>query len=136
MRDQRSVLFVRVHNAEWPQIAATYLTHLAGDRVEARSASSVTAASVDPAVVAAVAVDGIDVSVEVQKVLTAEAVQESDVVIAMGCSDVFPVFPGTRFEDWVLEDSAGQGVDSVRAVRDRIRGCMEAHIAEIAPAGG
>ncbi len=136
MSDKPSVLFVCVHNAGRSQMAAAYLTHLAGDRVEVRSAGSAPAGSVNPAVVAALAEEGIDISAEVPKVLTVAAVQESDVVITMGCGDVCPVFPGKRYEDWVLEDPAGQGVDSVRPIRDEIRGRVEALIAEIAPAGG
>ncbi len=130
-----SVLFVCVHNAGRSQMAAAYLTHLAGDRVEVRSAGSAPADSVNPAVVAALAEEGIDISAEVPKVLTVEAVQESDVVITMGCGDVCPVFPGKRYEDWVLEDPAGQGVEAVRPIRDEIRGRIEALIAEIAPHG-
>jgi arsenate reductase len=130
-----SVLFVCVHNAGRSQMAAAYLTHLAGGRVEVRSAGSAPAESVNPAVVAALAEEGIDISAEVPKVLTVEAVQESDVVITMGCGDVCPVFPGKRYEDWVLADPAGQGVDAVRPIRDEIRRRIEALIAEIAPAG-
>jgi arsenate reductase len=135
MSDKPSVLFVCVHNAGRSQMAAAYLTHLAGDRVEVRSAGSAPADTVNPAVVAALAEEGIDISTEVPKVLTVEAVQESDVVITMGCGDVCPVFPGKRYEDWVLEDPAGQGVEAVRPIRDQIRGRIEELIAEIAPAG-
>ena len=134
MSERPSVLFVCVHNAGRSQMAAAYLTHLAGDRVEVRSAGSAPADTVNPAVVAALAEEGIDISTEVPKVLTVEAVQESDVVITMGCGDVCPVFPGKRYEDWVLEDPAGQGVEAVRPIRDQIRGRIEALIAEIAPA--
>ena len=134
MSDKPSVLFVCVHNAGRSQMAAAYLTHLAGDRVEVRSAGSAPADSVNPAVVAALLEEGIDISAETPKVLTVDAVRESDVVITMGCGDVCPIFPGKRYEDWVLEDPAGQGVDSVRPIRDEIRGRIEALIAEIAPA--
>ncbi len=134
MSSRPSVLFVCVHNAGRSQMAAAYLTHLAGDRVEVRSAGSAPAESVNPAVVAALAEEGIDISRETPKVLTVDAVKESDVVITMGCGDVCPVFPGKRYEDWVLEDPAGQGVESVRPIRDEIRGRIEALIAEIAPA--
>jgi arsenate reductase len=133
--DKPSVLFVCVHNAGRSQMAAAYLTHLAGDRVEVRSAGSAPAESVNPAVVAALLEEGIDISAETPKVLTVDAVRESDVVITMGCGDVCPIFPGKRYEDWVLEDPAGQGVESVRPIRDEIRGRIEALIAEIAPAG-
>ncbi len=134
MSAKPSVLFVCVHNAGRSQMAAAYLTHLAGDRVEVRSAGSAPAESVNPAVVAALAEEGIDISRETPKVLTVDAVRESDVVITMGCGDVCPIFPGKRYEDWVLEDPAGQGVESVRPIRDEIRGRIEALIAEIAPA--
>ena len=134
MSEQPSVLFVCVHNAGRSQMAAAYLTHLAGDRVEVRSAGSAPADSVNQAVVAALLEDGIDISAEVPKVLTVDAVKESDVVITMGCGDVCPIFPGKRYEDWKLEDPAGQGVDAVRPIRDDIRGRIEALIAEIAPA--
>jgi arsenate reductase len=132
--DKPSVLFVCVHNAGRSQMAAAYLTHLAGDRVEVRSAGSAPADSVNPAVVAALLEEGIDISAETPKVLTVDAVRESDVVITMGCGDVCPIFPGKRYEDWVLEDPAGQGVEAVRPIRDEIRGRIEALIAEIAPA--
>ena len=133
MTDKPSVLFVCVHNAGRSQMAAAYLTHLAGDRVEVRSAGSAPADSVNPAVVAALLEEGIDISAETPKVLTVDAVRESDVVITMGCGDVCPIFPGKRYEDWVLEDPAGQGVEAVRPIRDEIRGRIEALIAEIAP---
>ena len=134
LSDRPSVLFVCVHNAGRSQMAAAYLTFLAGDRVEVRSAGSAPAEAVNPAVVAALLEEGIDISAEVPKVLTVEAVQESDVVITMGCGDVCPVFPGKRYEDWVLADPAGQGVDDVRPIRDEIRGRIERLIDEIAPA--
>jgi arsenate reductase len=133
MSDTPSVLFVCVHNAGRSQMAAAYLTHLAGDRVEVRSAGSAPAESVNAAVVAALLEEGIDISAETPKVLTVDAVRESDVVITMGCGDVCPIFPGKRYEDWVLEDPAGQGVEAVRPIRDEIRSRIEALIAEIAP---
>ena len=126
-----SVLFVCVHNAGRSQMAAAYLSALAGDRVEVRSAGSAPADTVNPAVVAAMAEEGIDISAEVPKVLTAEAVEASDYVITMGCGDACPFFPGTMYLDWVLEDPAGQGVDAVRPIRDEIRARVEALIAEI-----
>ena len=131
--EKPSVLFVCVHNAGRSQMAAAYLMHLAGDRVEVRSAGSAPADQVNPAAVAAMAEEGIDISAEVPKVLTLDAVRESDVVITMGCGDTCPVYPGKRYEDWSLEDPAGQGVDSVRPIRDEIRGRIEALINEIAP---
>ena len=131
-----SVLFVCVHNAGRSQMAAAYLTHLAGDRVEVRSAGSAPAQTVNPAVVQALREEGIDISAEVPKVLTTEAVKESDVVITMGCGDACPIFPGKRYEDWQLDDPAGQGVDAVRPIRDEIRRRIEVLISQIAPEGG
>lgn len=123
-----SVLFVCVHNAGRSQMAAAFLTHLAGDRVQVRSAGSAPADGVNPAVVEAMAEAGIDVSAEIPKVLTAEAVRASDVVITMGCGDTCPVFPGKRYLDWQLPDPAGQDVGAVRPIRDaiemRIRGLL------------
>ena len=135
MSDKPSVLFVCVHNAGRSQMAAAYLTHLAGDRVEVRSAGSAPAETVNPAVVAALAEEGIDISAEVPKVLTTDAVKESDVVITMGSCDVCPIYPGKRYEDWVLQDPAGQGVAAVRPIRDEIRSRIETLITEIAPGG-
>mgnify|MGYP002138179428 CR=1 FL=1 len=131
-----SVLFVCVHNAGRSQMAAAYLTHLAGDRVEVRSAGSAPAETVNPAVVRALAEEGIDISAEVPKVLTTEAVEQSDVVITMGCGDACPIFPGKRYEDWKLDDPAGQGVDAVRPIRDEIRRRIEVLVSQIAPGGG
>ena len=126
-----SVLFVCVHNAGRSQMAAAYLTHFAGDRIEARSAGSAPAESVNPAVVLALAEEGIDISTETPKVLTPAAVKESDVVITMGCGDACPIFPGKRYEDWVLDDPAGHGVGAVRPIRDEIRRRIEQLICEI-----
>ncbi len=134
MTEKPSVLFVCVHNAGRSQMAAAYLSHLSQGRVEVLSAGSAPADSINPAVVAAMLEEGIDISKEVPKVLTTEAVKESDVVITMGCGDVCPIFPGKRYEDWVLEDPAGQGVESVRPIRDEIRSRIEQLISEIAPA--
>ncbi|MEU5440350.1 arsenate reductase ArsC [Streptomyces griseofuscus] len=120
MPDLPSVLFVCVHNAGRSQMAAAFLTHLAGDHVQVRSAGSAPAATVNPAVVAAMAEAGIDVSAEIPKVLTVDAVRSSDVVITMGCGDTCPVFPGKRYLDWQLPDPAGQGVAAVRPIRDEI----------------
>ncbi|WP_329168125.1 arsenate reductase ArsC [Streptomyces sp. NBC_01267] len=126
-----SVLFVCVHNAGRSQMAAAFLTHLAGDRVEVRSAGSAPADAVNPSVVEAMAEVGVDVSAEVPKVLTVEAVQASDVVITMGCGDACPVFPGKQYLDWQLPDPAGQGVRAVRPIRDEIRARIEALIAHV-----
>lgn len=115
-----SVLFVCVHNAGRSQMAAAFLTHLAGDHVQVRSAGSAPADTVNPAVVAAMAESGIDISAEIPKVLTVDAVRSSDVVITMGCGDTCPVFPGKRYLDWQLPDPAGQGVAAVRPIRDEI----------------
>ncbi|MFE2990262.1 arsenate reductase ArsC [Streptomyces sp. NPDC059262] len=128
-----SVLFVCVHNAGRSQMAAAFLTQLAGDRVQVRSAGSAPADSVNAAVVQALTEVGIDISAEVPKVLTAEAVQASDVVITMGCGDTCPVFPGKRYLDWQLTDPAGQGVDAVRPIRDEIEHRIRGLIEEIAP---
>jgi arsenate reductase len=120
-----SVLFVCVHNAGRSQMAAAFLTHLAGDRVEVRSAGSSPANSVNPAVVEALLEVGIDISNEQPKVLTTSAVEQSDVVITMGCGDACPFFPGKRYLDWVLPDPAGQGVADVRPIRDQIKKLVE-----------
>jgi arsenate reductase len=134
MTDRPTVLFVCVHNAGRSQMAAGYLQHLAGDRVEVLSAGSAPADQVNPAAVAAMAEDGVDITAGEPKLRTTEAVRESDVVITMGCGDACPIFPGKRYEDWQLDDPAGQGVDAVRPIRDEIRARIEALIAEIAPA--
>lgn len=133
MSDKPSVLFVCVHNAGRSQMAAAYLTHLAGDRIDVRSAGSAPAETVNPAVAAALAEEGIDISAEVPKVLTVEGVQESDVVITMGCGDVCPVFPGKLYQDWVLADPAGEGIDAVRPIRDEIRARIVRLIGELSP---
>lgn len=126
-----SVLFVCVHNAGRSQMAAAYLTSLSGGAIEVRSAGSQPADQVNPAAVAAMAEVGIDLSAEIPKVLTTEAVQESDVVITMGCGDTCPFFPGKRYEDWVLEDPAGQGVEAVRPIRDEIKARVQDLIASL-----
>lgn len=133
MSDKPSVLFVCVHNAGRSQMAAAWLTHLAGDRIEVRSAGSAPGDAVNPAAVEAMAEVGIDISAETPKVLTIEAVQASDVCVTMGCGDACPVFPGKRYLDWKLEDPAGQGVEAVRPIRDEIKVLIEGLIAEIAP---
>ncbi|MEU6236867.1 arsenate reductase ArsC [Kitasatospora sp. NPDC047058] len=127
-----SVLFVCVHNAGRSQMAAAFLAHLGRDRVEVRSAGSAPADAVNPAVVEAMREVGIDISAEVPKVLTVEAVQASDVVITMGCGDACPYFPGKRYLDWELDDPAGQGVDAVRPIRDRIERRIRGLLAELA----
>ncbi|GAA2499621.1 arsenate reductase ArsC [Streptomyces gobitricini] len=133
MSQKPSVLFVCVHNAGRSQMAAAWLTHLAGDRVEVRSAGSAPADRVNPAAVEAMREVGIDMSAETPKILTVDAVKASDVCITMGCGDTCPVFPGKRYLDWPLEDPAGQGVEAVRPIRDEIRKLVEGLIEEIAP---
>ncbi|MFF0793769.1 arsenate reductase ArsC [Streptomyces spiralis] len=126
-----SVLFVCVHNAGRSQMAAGFLSHLAGDRVEVRSAGSMPGNQVNPAAVEAMQEVGIDISAAEPKILTTEAVQASDYVITMGCGDACPIFPGKKYLDWALEDPAGKGVESVRPIRDEIQKRIEALIAEI-----
>ena len=127
------VLFVCVQNSGRSQMAAAWLTHLAGDRVEVRSAGSDPGDQVNPAAVEAMAEVGIDISRETPKILTVDAVRESDVCITMGCGDTCPVFPGKRYLDWKLDDPAGQGVEAVRPIRDEIKTLVEGLIAGIAP---
>jgi len=116
-----SVLFVCVHNAGRSKMAAAYTRVLSGGAVEVRSAGSAPAESINPAVREVMLEQGIDISAEKPKILTTDAVRASDVVITMGCGDTCPIFPGKRYEDWVLEDPAGQGVAAVRPIRDEIR---------------
>ena len=134
MPDRPTVLFVCVHNAGRSQMAAGYLEHLGGGRIEVLSAGSAPADQVNPAAVAAMAEDGVDITAGTPKLLTTEAVRESDVVITMGCGDACPIFPGKRYEDWELDDPAGRGVDAVRPIRDEIRARVEALVAELLPA--
>lgn len=119
--DRPSVLFVCVHNAGRSQMAAAYVAHLSGGAVEVRSAGSAPGDAVNPVAVEAMREEGIDISAERPKVLTPDAVQSSDVVVTMGCGDACPFFPGVRYEDWVLDDPAGQGIEAVRPIRDEIR---------------
>jgi len=129
-----SVLFVCVHNAGRSQMASAFLTTLAKGAIEVRSAGSQPADKVNSAAVEAMSEVGIDMSAEIPKILTTEAVKESDVVITMGCGDECPYFPGKRYEDWVLEDPAGQGVEAVRPIRDEIKARIENLITELLPA--
>lgn len=133
MTRKPTVLFVCVHNAGRSQMAAGWLQHLAGDRVEVLSAGSQPADRINPAAVRAMAEVGVDIAAEQPKVLTDAAVQESDVVITMGCGDECPFYPGKRYEDWQLEDPAGQGLEAVRPIRDEIRVRIEALVAELVP---
>ena len=130
-----SVLFVCVHNAGRSHMAAAFLHRLGEGRVEVRSAGSAPAESVNPAVVAAMAEAGIDLTAETPKILTTEAVQASDVVITMGCGDACPVFPGKRYLDWRLDDPAGQGVAAVRPIRDDIERRVRGLLSELLPGG-
>jgi len=126
-----TVLFVCVHNAGRSQMAAGYLQHLAGDRVQVLSAGTEPKDQVNPSAIAAMAEEGIDIAHSTPKVLTSESVQDSDYVITMGCGDACPFFPGKTYLDWPLSDPAGKGVDEVRPIRDEIRAKVEALIAEI-----
>jgi arsenate reductase len=127
------VLFVCVHNAGRSQMAAGFLAHLAGDRVVVRSAGSAPADSVNPAVIEAMEEVGIDLRATGAhpKMLDEAAVRASDVVITMGCGDACPIFPGKRYEDWTLDDPAGQGIDAVRPIRDEIRARIETLMASL-----
>ena len=129
-----TVLFVCVHNAGRSQMAAGYMTALSEGRVEVLSAGSEPKDRINPTAIEAMAEEGIDIANNTPKVLTVEAVKESDVVITMGCGDACPIFPGKRYEDWALEDPAGKDITTVRRVRDEIRGRIESLLAEILPA--
>lgn len=126
-----TVLFVCVHNAGRSQMAAGFMTKLGGGQIEVLSAGSAPKDQINPVAIEVMAEVGIDIANNTPKVLTVEAVKESDVVITMGCGDVCPVFPGKRYEDWVLEDPAGKDIDSVRAIRDEIRSKVENLLAEL-----
>ena len=129
-----TVLFVCVHNAGRSQMAAGYLQALAGDRVEVLSAGSEPRDEINPVAIEAMAEEGVDIAGNQPKVLTTDAVRASDVVITMGCGDACPIFPGKRYEDWQLDDPAGQGIESVRPIRDDIKGRIEQLLTEILPA--
>ena len=131
MPHRPTVLFVCVHNAGRSQMAAGYLRALGGDAVEVLSAGSAPGDAVNPAAVTVMAEEGIDISQAIPALLTTEAVRESDVVITMGCGDACPIFPGKRYEDWVLDDPAGQGIEAVRRIRDEIRGRVVTLLAEL-----
>ena len=133
MTHKPAVLFVCVHNAGRSQMAAGFLRDIAGDRIEVRSAGSMPAEQINPIAVEAMSELGIDITAEQPKVLTTEAVQASDVVITMGCGDACPFFPGKRYEDWTLDDPAGQGIDAVRPIRDEIRRRIEQLTSELLP---
>ena len=133
MSDKPSVLFVCVHNAGRSQMAAGWLRHLAGDAVEVRSAGSEPADQINPAAVEAMREVGIDITDQAPTKLTWDTAQESDVIITMGCGDACPIFPGKRYEDWKLDDPAGQGIDTVRPIRDAIRTRIDQLIRELIP---
>ena len=126
-----TVLFVCVHNAGRSQMAAGFMQHLAGEKVSVLSAGSAPKDSINPIAIAAMAEVGIDIAHNQPKVLTVEAVKESDAVITMGCGDACPIFPGKRYEDWVLEDPAGQSIEVVRKIRDEIKQKVEKLLAEL-----
>lgn len=126
-----SVLFVCVHNAGRSQMAAGYLAALGNGRIEVLSAGSEPKDQINQVAIAAMAEDGIDIAHNVPKILTTDAVRDSDVVITMGCGDVCPIFPGKRYEDWKLDDPAGQGIEAVRPIRDEIKARVEALIAQL-----
>ena len=126
-----TVLFVCVHNAGRSQMAAGFMQHIAGEKVNVLSAGSAPKDSINPIAIAAMAEVGIDIAHNQPKVLTVEAVKESDAVITMGCGDACPIFPGKRYEDWVLEDPAGQSIDVVRKIRDEIKQKVEKLLAEL-----
>lgn len=129
-----SVLFVCVHNAGRSQMAAGYLRHLGGDRIRVFSAGSAPAESLNPVAVEVMAEEGIDISGSAPRLLSVDAVRESDVVVTMGCGDACPVFPGKRYEDWVLADPAGQSPDTVRLIRDEIKARVTILLGELADA--
>jgi len=131
--ERPSVLFVCVHNAGRSQMAAGFLTHLAGDQIEVRSAGSLPAEKVNPVAVAAMAEVGIDIAAETPKVLTTGAVEASTLVVTMGCGDTCPIFPGIRYEDWQLDDPAGKDLHTVRVIRDAVRARVENLISELLP---
>jgi arsenate reductase (thioredoxin) len=131
MTDKPSVLFVCVHNAGRSQMAAGFLAHLGAGRIEVRSAGSAPGDRVNPVAVEAMKEVGIDISAEQPKILTSDAVRESDVCVTMGCGDACPYFPGKRYLDWVLDDPAGQGIEAVRPIRDEIERRVRALIDEL-----
>ena len=126
-----SVLFVCVHDAGRSQMAAGYLKQLSGGAIDVRSAGNEPADKINPVAVQAMAEEGIDIAAEQPTILTTDAVQASDVVITMGCGDSCPYYPGKRYEDWTLDDPAGQGIDVVRAIRNQIRQRVEQLVEEL-----
>ena len=131
MEVKPSVLFVCVHNAGRSQMAAGFMEHLAQGAIQVLSAGSAPKDAINPVAVAAMAEVGIDIANNTPKILTADAVQASDVVITMGCGDTCPYFPGKRYEDWVLADPAGKGIEEVRVIRDEIKARVAALVSEL-----
>ena len=131
MTDKPTVLFVCVHNAGRSQMAAGYLQALSGGRIDVLSAGSEPKDQINPVAIQAMAEDGIDIAGNIPKILTTDAVRNSDVVITMGCGDACPIFPGKRYEDWQLDDPAGQGIDAVRPIRDDIKRRIEQLLSEL-----
>lgn len=131
MTTKKTILFVCVHNAGRSQMAAGFMRELGGDQVEVLSAGSAPKDSINPVAVEAMAELGINISDQKPKILTPESVQQSDVVITMGCGDACPYYPGKRYEDWKLEDPAGQGIEPVRVIRDEIKARVESLLKEI-----
>jgi protein-tyrosine-phosphatase len=128
---KKTIMFVCVHNAGRSQMAAGFMRELGGDQVEVLSAGSAPKDSINPIAVEAMSELGIDIANQKPKILTPEAVQQSDVVITMGCGDACPYYPGKRYEDWKLDDPAGQGIEPVRVIRDEIKARVEQLLAEI-----
>ena len=135
MSDKPTILFVCVHNAGRSQMAAGYAQALGGDRVEVLSAGSEPKDQINPIAIQAMAEDGIDIAGNQPKILTTDAVRDSDAVITMGCGDACPIFPGKRYEDWELTDPAGRGIEDVRPIRDDIKHRVQTLLAELLPAG-
>ena len=133
MNKKPTVLFVCVHNAGRSQMAAGFMRQLAGNRVEVLSAGSAPKDSINPVAVEAMAEVGIDIANQQPKILTTEAVLESDAVVTMGCGDACPFYPGKRYEDWVLDDPAGQDIEIVRNVRDQIKARVQTLLSELLP---
>jgi arsenate reductase len=134
--EKPTVLFVCVHNAGRSQMAAGYLAKLAGDSVHVLSAGSEPADRINAVAVEVMAEEGIDIASTNPKILTTDAVDESDVIITMGCGDTCPFYPGKRYEDWELDDPAGQGIETVRLIRDEIKRRIQALLSELTPAPG
>jgi protein-tyrosine-phosphatase len=131
MSAKKTIMFVCVHNAGRSQMAAGFMRELGGERVEVLSAGSAPKDSINPIAVEAMLELGIDIANQKPKILTPEAVQQSDVVITMGCGDACPYYPGKRYEDWKLDDPAGQGIEPVRIIRDEIKARVEVLLGEI-----